>query len=206
MARTKYVNPYNSIEWIPLDNKYCTTYNGGNIPVNVLYGFTQLIFENADNVITAAIKNLIYLSFSFSISDEVQYTHKFIEHALENFDKTETGTFEELSRKRKAIENGSKCSELFNAYVEEIEEAKTATISNIIQNLRLDYEHKCFPNLIYHCRDEVAIMDQMKNLCLDVRYLDPTKFSDSDEHDSDEDPWVYSNLMDYFTTKISFIV
>lgn len=204
MARTKYVDPYTKIEWIPLDKKYCTTYNGGDIPVSVPYDFKSLITDNRSNVITSAIQNLIYLSFS--ISEENVYKKKLIEHALEKFDKIETGTFEELSRKRREIEIGSKFSGLFTTYSEEIEEAKTETILNIIKNLKLDYNNECFPNLIYHCRDEVSILNQIRNLCLDVRYLDSTKFSDSDEHDTENGVWIYSNLMDYFTTKISFII
>lgn len=203
MARKKYIAPYDTIDWIPLDEMYMSTGLGGPILSSISYQWAQLL-GNYDNVVQIAIGNLIHLSFA--VQDEKILNTLIIGKALEKFDNEETCTYEQLNKKRKEIVKGSTLKIDHQKYLADIEEAKEQTILNLLSNLMRDTKNECFGSLVYHHRDERWVVDQIKNLCFDVLYLDPTKFSDSDEHEGDVGPWIYNNLLDYFTTKISYIV
>lgn len=203
MARGKYVNPYDQIQWIQLDDQYKSSGLGGPILSSISYQWAQLL-GNYNNVVQAAIGNLIHLSFA--VEDEDILRTLIISKSLEKFDKEETGTYEELKKKRIQIENGYNLKVEYNKYLEQVVAAKHKTIENLINNLKLDYKNECFSGLVYHDRDFNVILAYVMDLCSDVKYLDPTKFSDSDVHDADEGPWEYDNLLRYFTSKISYIV
>lgn len=202
-TRKKYVNPYDAIEWVPLDIQYKSSGLGGPIFSSISYGWANLLGEYS-NVVDVAIGNLIHLSFA--VVDEGFLKSIIIERALEKFDKEETGTFKELEKKRNNIKYGLNFQGDYTKYRADVEQAKRQTILNLLENLHRDANHECFPGLAYHGRDEDAVIDQIMNLCHDVQYLNPDKFSNSDNHEADVGPWIYNNLLDYFTTKISYIV